>query len=413
MMTKRASRGRPLIALILLMTAWVGFRTAFWNSPAVSAQGTSRIAVAEGGDADLATRRGGGVLAGPQSLPGDGLFAFGPGEAGGPAPWAPYPARDMRWATRPPQRFESMQRRPMPREFPMQPTPWGWGSAFTAPPPAPAYHPAEAPKNRPVPVRYALAHQMLWMAATSHMPLPMDLLSSGAAGALAPIVPSAHGGGRRWSADAWLLLRKGGNVSLASGVLPATYGASQFGAVLRYRLAPHSRHRPNAYLRTTAALNGSQEKEVAVGISARPVARLPLAIAAEVRATDQPGFRHVRPAFLGWTEIAPFDLPFDARGEFYAQGGYIGGKFKTPFADGQLRIDRSMISIGRTELRAGGGAWAGVQKGASRVDVGPSATMGLPISRSASARLALDWRFRLAGNAEPKSGPAVTLSAGF
>jgi hypothetical protein len=29
------------------------------------------------------------------------------------------------------------------------------------------------------------------------------------------------------------------------------------------------------------------------------------------------------------------------------------------------------------------------------------------------SRVALDWRFRVAGNARPASGPALTVSAGF
>ncbi|MDG2004674.1 MAG: hypothetical protein P8J20_15240 [Novosphingobium sp.] len=219
--------------------------------------------------------------------------------------------------------------------------------------------------------------------------------------------------GNRWSADSWLLLRKGGNRALASGISPATYGASQMGAVLRYRLAAQSGHRPSAYFRTTAALNGSQEKEAAFGVSVRPIATIPVAMAAEVRTTSQAGSQSVRPALLAWTELAPFKLPFGTRGELYALGGYVGGKFKTLFADGQLRVDRRVVALGRADLRAGAGAWAGVQKGASRVDVGPSATVGLPISRSASARVGVDWRIRVAGNAQPKSGPAFTLSAGF
>jgi hypothetical protein len=64
-------------------------------------------------------------------------------------------------------------------------------------------------------------------------------------------------------------------------------------------------------------------------------------------------------------------------------------------------------------VRAGAGAWGGAQKGASRLDLGPAATMGLGLGASASARLALDWRFRVTGDAAPSSGPALTLSAGF
>jgi hypothetical protein len=37
----------------------------------------------------------------------------------------------------------------------------------------------------------------------------------------------------------------------------------------------------------------------------------------------------------------------------------------------------------------------------------------MPTSGSAGARLAVDWRFRIASIAEPGSGPSLTLSAGF
>jgi hypothetical protein len=136
-------------------------------------------------------------------------------------------------------------------------------------------------------------------------------------------------------------------------------------------------------------------------------------VAAEGRVNGQPSGTHVRPAVLAYTEVAPIALPLGTRAEFYAQGGYVGGNFACAFADGQLRVDRRLLRLGPGELRAGGGAWGGAQKGASRFDLGPSATLGMPISGSAGARLAVDWRFRIAGNAEPGSGPALTLSAGF
>ncbi|MEP7223149.1 MAG: hypothetical protein ABI673_10855 [Novosphingobium sp.] len=59
------------------------------------------------------------------------------------------------------------------------------------------------------------------------------------------------------------------------------------------------------------------------------------------------------------------------------------------------------------------GRRGGAQRGASRVDVGPSAGIVLRLGDAAAARLAMDWRFRVAGHAAPASGPAVTLSAGF
>ncbi|MBW8785010.1 MAG: hypothetical protein JF593_10290, partial [Novosphingobium sp.] len=139
----------------------------------------------------------------------------------------------------------------------------------------------------------------------------------------------------------------------------------------------------------------------------------PVTASAELRATRLAGGAvRLRPAAALVTEIAPIALPAQTRAEFYAQAGYVGGTAATAFVDGQLRLDRRIAGVGRSELRAGGGVWGGAQKGAARLDAGPSATLGFPAGAGA-ARLGLDWRFRIAGNAAPASGPALTLSAGF
>lgn len=218
----------------------------------------------------------------------------------------------------------------------------------------------------------------------------------------------------RWSGDAWLLLRRGdGGVSPAGGLAPPSYGASQAGAVLRYRLAPQSAHRPALHVRVSTALNGTREREAAFGVSARPIAGFPVTLAAEARVNGQPSGTHVRPAAFAYTELPPADLPLGMRAEFYGQAGYVGGNFASAFADGQLRLDRRFLRLGPGELRVGGGVWAGAQRDASRLDVGPTATVGLPLGARGGARLSADWRFRVAGGAAPDSGPAVTLSAGF
>lgn len=218
---------------------------------------------------------------------------------------------------------------------------------------------------------------------------------------------------RRWSADAWLMLRNDGAGVPIGWPARATYGASQLGAALRYRLAPASGHRPTAYLRAAAALARPHDEEIAVGLSARPIPVLPLTLAAELRVSDAGSDIRIRPSIVAVTELLPQALPLDLRAEAYAQAGYVGGEGATVFADGQVRVDRQVTRIGGAELRAGGGVWGGAQEGASRLDLGPGATLGLSMGDGVFARLALDWRFRIAGNAEPDSGPAVTLSAGF
>jgi hypothetical protein len=217
----------------------------------------------------------------------------------------------------------------------------------------------------------------------------------------------------RWSGDGWMLLRRGNGGEAASGLRPASYGAGQAGGILRYRLAPGSDRRPFAYLRATTTLRGPSEQQAALGLGLRPLAHIPVSAAAEVRAVEGAGGLKTQPAAFLFTELAPIVLPAQLQAELYAQAGYVGGAFATAFADGQLRIDRPLAEVGRAPARLGGGAWGGAQKGAARLDVGPSATIWLPLSPSSGARLALDWRLRVAGDAEPRSGPALTLSSGF
>ena len=161
--------------------------------------------------------------------------------------------------------------------------------------------------------------------------------------------------GSRWSADSWMLWRRGSRTRLAGGVLTPSYGASQAGSVLRYRLMRNSAHRPSAYLRITSALDSSAEREASLGLSARPFARIPLVAAAEARLTSTPGGRMIRPAGFIVTELPPLALPLGLRGEAYGQAGYVGGKFATPFADGQLRADRAFLLLSGFDVRLGCG----------------------------------------------------------
>jgi len=261
------------------------------------------------------------------------------------------------------------------------------------------------------------SHQLLWLAAMAQLPVPADvaaLLRSKAAPRANPtgpslVMPEPH----RWSFDSWLLLRPGESGETPAGGRPASYGASQAGAVLRYRLAPDSGHRPAVYVRATQALAAGQESELAAGIAVRPFAEVPVSLYSEMRATRHgSGEVEFRPAAFAVTELAPVPLPFGLRGEGYAQAGYVGGRFATAFADGQARVDREVARFDLAEVRAGAGIWGGAQKGAARLDIGPTASLDLRIGE-APARLALDYRWRIAGEAAPDRGIAVTLSTGF
>jgi hypothetical protein len=58
---------------------------------------------------------------------------------------------------------------------------------------------------------------------------------------------------------------------------------------------------------------------------------------------------------------------------------------------------------------AGFGVWGGAQPGLYRVDAGPRLTMRV----RKNVKLHVDWRQKLAGNARPGSGPALTLAGDF
>ncbi|OZA90829.1 MAG: hypothetical protein B7X57_10895 [Erythrobacter sp. 34-65-8] len=133
---------------------------------------------------------------------------------------------------------------------------------------------------------------------------------------------------------------------------------------------------------------------------------------AELRVSQFDQRTELRPALLAVTAVPPQELPFGLRGETYLQAGYIGGDFSTGFIDGQARLDRSLARFDLGEFRAGAGIWGGAQDGAERLDVGPTASLELSIADK-PARISIDYRHRVAGDARPPSGMAVTVSTGF
>lgn len=362
MSVRTARRGQPVIALAMVLGTWVVARAVVWEG-ATEPQVVAPVSVESA----------------PTSVPQFQGQTDSPSSAG---------ALQM-----PP----AVQPRPVP---------------FYRADPVPASARPLPVAQSTEPVRVAAGHHLLWMAAVSLVRMP-ELAAVPAPPPVPYIARDPVRPQRRWSADGWMMLRDGGVPGPVTGPARATYGASQFGAVVRYRLIPESGHRPTAYLRGTGAMDRPFDKEAAAGIAARPVSSIPVTIAAELRAGELSSEFRVRPAVVAVTELAPQKLPFEFRAEAYAQAGYVGGRGATPFFDGQLRADRAITRIGKGELRAGVGAWGGAQEGASRLDIGPAAILGVPVNDMASARLAVDWRFRVTGNAVPQSGPALTLSAGF
>jgi len=381
-------RGEPLIALALILAGWVGVRAAVWDR-----------AIHHEVEAEArAQAQAGGLASARQSE-----------AAGGRAPArdAGLPARAGRAAAVTAPRFDLLA--PPPAAL-LQPAIRPWLPSETVPESAPLAPATAAPESAaPSPARQRIAaaggHAMLWLAATALLPLPPQGLAARRA-ARANDAPLP-----RWSGDSWLLVRRGGG-AVTPTTLAGTYGASQAGAVIRYRIDREDRHRPTAYLRATSAL-ATREQEVAVGLSARPIAGFPVVAMAEGRVLRGERGVRVRPAAALVSEFPPQTLPLGFDGEVYVQAGYIGGRFATGFIDGLVRAERPIAGVAGFDLRAGAGAWGAKQRGGQRFDVGPVASVRIKLGDAASARLEADWRFRVAGKSLPGSGPAITLSAGF
>jgi hypothetical protein len=375
-------RGQPLVALGLIMVSWVGARAALWDGSVVAAAQPE-----------------------PQKLVAPKAQA---GKSADPSP--------IRQSRRPRNMAEPLA--PPTLTPPAAPL---IAPTLTPPlreslPVAPA---TQAAQQAPMPPKVAAGHQELLFVG-------MSMLPSDPAVAMAPPRPAfplppavKQAALPHWSADAWLLLRSGGNAFNAPGaglpgaVIPTGfYGGSQGGLVLRYFLAPGSRFNPALYLRGSSGLEYPRGEEVAAGVSFRPVPGLPVRLMAEGRVTRTVTGTIVRPAAAIVSELPPKKLPLGTRGEAYIQAGYVGGRGSTAFVDGQARVEHPLIHASNFELRAGGGAWGGAQRGASRLDVGPTATVTFRLGPT-NTRLSADYRWRVSGNAAPGSGPVVTLSAGF
>ncbi len=201
----------------------------------------------------------------------------------------------------------------------------------------------------------------------------------------------------------WALLRQQQTAVAGSPSLGNTgsLGASQAGARLIYNFSPALA----ASLRASSTV-GRRGGEVAGGIRYRPLQSIPVWLTFERRQAigNYGGGRNAFAVFAEggiWGQPVPLGFTLDA----YLQGGMVGFKSRDLFADGAATFSRPVYR----QFSAGFGVWGGVQPGLYRVDAGPRVTMKV----RRNLRVHFDWRQKLAGNARPGSGPAVTLAGDF
>jgi hypothetical protein len=207
----------------------------------------------------------------------------------------------------------------------------------------------------------------------------------------------------RLQLTSWALLRSqqtgiAGSRSLASG---GQLGASQAGARIIYNF-----NRQLALVGRVSSEVGRRGGEVAAGVRVRPLVGLPVWLTAERR--QRVGrFGGGRSDFALFAEAGLYQrpLPWRLSLDSYVQGGVVGVRSRDLFVDGAMAVTRPVYR----NFSFGLGIWGGAQPGLSRLDAGPRVTMQVRRNLKVHA----DWRQKLAGNARPGSGPALTLAGDF
>jgi hypothetical protein len=202
---------------------------------------------------------------------------------------------------------------------------------------------------------------------------------------------------------------RNGNAEGSGLAASPQYGGSQSGVIATYRISPSQMPEIAILGRIAAVPNALSDTEFAAGLRIKPSKNVPFTLSAERRIRlNQPDANAFYVA--GSKEDIPLKYKFSARG--FAQAGIIMGRQGDQFYDAGVRIDRPLLTQKRSAIFAGIGSWAGGQRGAGRLDFGPAIRSEIKAG-NVNVHISADWRFRVAGNASPKSGPALTISSGF
>lgn len=232
--------------------------------------------------------------------------------------------------------------------------------------------------------------------------------ASPAAPVLVPLAApvSRQGQQSRWSGNAWLIAR--GGVGIDPGLRGGQLGGGQTGGRLAYALG--DARRLALVARIAAPLSGAG-REAAFGAEWRPT-RLPVRLVAEQRVALGRGNGGGGPSVAIIGGAGPAAIGHGFRLEGYGEAGFIKRALVEGFADGAVRVDHPLGRLGPVALGAGVGSWGAAQRGAARLDIGPTLGAEAPVSGK-SLRPSLDWRQRIAGEARPGSGVALSLGVNF
>lgn len=221
--------------------------------------------------------------------------------------------------------------------------------------------------------------------------------------------PTAIPTASTWSSSGWLLWRTGGSTpALAGG---GQLGGSQAGIRTRYHMLRLTALDIAVAGRLSRPVEDSRGGEAAIGLAFRPARGLPVEATVERRIALDSGGRNAWSVGLAGG-VYGVSLPHDFDLSAYAQAGIVGARSRDLYGEAAIAAQRPVFQRGRTSLSLGGGVWAAAQPGAARVDIGPQALLDMPAGE-ASMRLSLGWRQKIAGSANPGSGPVLTLGTDF
>lgn len=292
--------------------------------------------------------------------------------------------------------------------------PYGWQPYYQ-----PQWLPAQAPpptvirlvqaaapqQAMPAPTYYPPYYASAGMAAPSSipplaLPQPDGVLLPPRPHSTPPIELHSASEPKRLRGYGYAFYRQEGTRSAPTLAPVGTLGGSQTASRIFYRLAP----RLDASFRHYGAFGDYAGSEAALGLRYQPFSNVPLAITAERRQRIS-GFGRSDFSVFGEYGAYEVKLPSGFTADGFAQAGIVGLTDPDWFVDAQLSATRPVWD----GIEAGAGIWTSAQPGVHRVDAGPR--LSVPIGKRLN--VIADYRFNLAGNAQPSTGAAVTVAADF
>jgi hypothetical protein len=210
--------------------------------------------------------------------------------------------------------------------------------------------------------------------------------------------------------SAWAIVRPAGSVpNLATN---GQLGASQAGVRIQQPLIRIDRHMLIAInLRVSAPLDQRLGREAGLGLAVRPIKQVPMELILERRVALGHGGRNALAVIAaGGFDDKPLIRKMTVSG--YAQTGMVGFAQNDGFIDGAFRAERALLDHSNGSIRLGAGLWGAAQPNVARIDAGPILAVKQRLG-AANFRISAEYRWRLAGQARPASGPALTIGTDF